>query len=179
MCPLLAFYAGSGTDHRGRRLDDILRRDDAWLEVTHDFIQWLFPLRERSGVLPSAPLVDDETARAFAADPGLRAALSRSFARMLAFYGLADDGARIGKGPNWGARTIDWFTRPTHNDLRITRILKSLCELGCADDARRFLAALEALAAAEADFGVSPTSVAYWRAAVPAGVGDRPAASHR
>lgn len=46
--------------------------------------------------------------------------------RMLRFYGLEARGPRIAKGRNWTARKSDWFTGPTHNSLRITRILKSL-----------------------------------------------------
>jgi hypothetical protein len=164
--PLLAFYAGEAPDHRGRYLADIVRRDDRWLEATHDYIQWLFPLREPSGVLPSAPLIDAEVAAAFATDERLRSALHASFVRMLAFYGLREAQRQIVKGENWDERKIDWFTRPTHNDLRITRILKCLGALGCGDDAQRLLAALVSLAQSERDFGVSAVSVAYWRDAV-------------
>src|SRR5690606_20976501 len=78
MKPLIAFYRGAGRDHRGRTLDEILRHDDDWLERTHDFVQWLFPLREPSGANPFAPLVDDEIRDAFDADAALRASLLAS-----------------------------------------------------------------------------------------------------
>ena len=45
---LITFYRGSGTDHAGRRIDEILSWDDAALESVHDYIQWLFPLDEPS-----------------------------------------------------------------------------------------------------------------------------------
>jgi hypothetical protein len=163
---LLAFYAGSGTDHRGRSRRDILRRDDAWLEATHDYVQWLFPLSEPSGVLPSAPLVDAEVAAAFAADDSLRNALAESYRRMLAFYGLAERDGSLGKGPNWSQRKGDWFTRPTHNNLRITRILKCLCALGLRAQAERLAACLDALRASEPDCGVGASAFEYWHAAV-------------
>ena len=54
---LLNFYLGGAPDDRGRTLAEILRQDDAWLESTHDFVQWLFPLDRPSGVNPSAPLL--------------------------------------------------------------------------------------------------------------------------
>jgi len=44
--PILAFYFGSHPDSEGRRLAEILRQDDLWLEQTHDYIQWLCPLAE-------------------------------------------------------------------------------------------------------------------------------------
>jgi len=169
---LVAFFRGTGTDHRGRGLDAILARDDAWLESTHDFVQWLFPLREPSGVLPQAPRLDAATEAAFAADAALRDALGRAFERMLRFYGFErrDDGS-IAPGPHWDARAPDWFRRSTHNDLRITRILRSLTLLGRADDARRFLAALAAERAARPDCGIGATAFAFWEDAVGRGSG--------
>ena len=171
---LLAFYAGSGPDHRGRYLRDIVRQDDRWLETTHDYVQWLFPLPEPSGVLPSAPTIDAEVAAAFAADEALRQTLRRSFLRMLSFYGLVVRGSSIAKGAHWEERKSDWFTGPTHNNLRITRILKCLCALGLQEDARRLAACLEALRTTEPDCGVGATAFDYWRGAV----GERPSAGH-
>ncbi len=164
---LLAFYRGESGDDRGRRLDAILAHDDAWLECTHDFIQWLFPLREPSRVTPEAPLIDAEVASAFAADPLLRQRLRASFDRMLGFYGLQwQAGGGIAPGSRWAAAKHNWFTRPTHNDLRVTRILKSCAALGLEAEACQLLDALERLTAQEPDCGVPTTSRAYWRAAL-------------
>ena len=69
MNPLLAFYLGSHPDDRGRMLDEILRQDDFWLEVTHDYVQWLFPLDEVSRANARAPLVDGPTRDHFRATP--------------------------------------------------------------------------------------------------------------
>src|SRR4051812_9992096 len=84
---IVAFYSGE-TDDQGRTLDEILRWSDDSLELTHDYIQWVFPTPMRSGVNPSAPLVTADTAAAFAKRPELRNGLARAFDRMLAFYGL-------------------------------------------------------------------------------------------
>lgn len=43
---LIAFYRGEGHDHKGRRLEDIWELPSFWLEHTHDYIQWLFPIPE-------------------------------------------------------------------------------------------------------------------------------------
>jgi len=163
---LLAFYAEAGPDHRGRYLRDIMRQDDWWLETTHDYVQWLFPLYEPSGVLPSAPLIDSETVAAFAADERLRQRLHASFLRMLSFYGLSERDGRIATGPNWAQRKAGWFTRPTHNSLRITRMLRSLCALGLRAEAERLEACLQALRTSEPDCGVGAEAFGYWRAAV-------------
>ncbi len=52
---VLAFYRGEAADARGRWWRDILAKSDEWLEATHDYIQWLFPLPERSAFNPDAP----------------------------------------------------------------------------------------------------------------------------
>lgn len=167
---LLAFYRGSGVDDRGRRLHEILAHDDRWLEATHDFIQWLFPLREPSGVTPDAPLIDAEVAQAFAHDDDLRERLRASFDRLLAFYGLRRSDGRIEPSPQWPARRGNWFIRPTHNNLRITRILKSCVALGLRDEASQLLDALERLCADKAVCGVGETALAYWREALTGGL---------
>ena len=64
--PIVVFYSG-GTDGNGRTLREILGWSDATLEGVHDYIQWVFPTRQPSGVNPFAPLVTAETVRAFAA----------------------------------------------------------------------------------------------------------------
>ena len=52
---LVAFLEGSGTDSQGRRLSDVLQFDDDEIDHTHDFIQWMFPLKEASSSNFSVP----------------------------------------------------------------------------------------------------------------------------
>ncbi|MBA2350727.1 MAG: opioid growth factor receptor-related protein [Burkholderiales bacterium] len=163
---LLAFYSGSHPDDRGRLLADIVRQDDPWLEVTHDYIQWLFPLRETSRVVPSAPVIDREVVAAFRGDDLLQSHLRASFLRMLAFFGLSRRNGAIVKGSNWAERKHNWFTQGTHNNLRITRILKSLSTLGLRQDAEDFLACLEELRDSERDCGIDEIAYRYWRFAL-------------
>lgn len=126
----------------------MLRFDDASLEYTHDFIQWLFPLRERSGANPSAPLLDDATVAAFHTRPELRVALRRSYERMLAFY-------KAGHG---------WLTPGNHNHLRLTRMLISLRTLGLEDEARALYRYVTGLAAQRG--GVTRDTLRYWHDAM-------------
>jgi hypothetical protein len=153
---------------RGRTLDDILAWDDARLEQVHDFIQWLFPLPERSGFNPDAPLLTAEDRAAFAADEGLRERVRGALRRMLRFYGfeLAEDGGPVVRpGERWAERTASWVTPGDHNFLRISRILRSCSLLGLAAEAAAFLEALEALAEARRPV-VGPVTLSYWRRAV-------------
>jgi hypothetical protein len=166
MNTLLAFYYGGAPDDRGRLLAEITRQDDLWLEVTHDYVQWLFPLREMSRVTPWAPVVDNEVLAAFLDDELLRTHLMVSFLRMLSFYGLAQKDGRIVKGENWEERKDNWFTQGTHNDLRITRIIKCLTLLGLRPVAEQFHATLVGLRESESDCGIGETAFRYWLAAL-------------
>jgi len=162
---LVAFHLGMRRDDRGRLLADLLRADDDWLESTHDFIQWMFPLPEPSSVNPRAPLAGPDVCAAFREDPLLRAHLRASLLRMLRFYGLefGEDG-RVRRAPNWSQRN-GWFRRGGHNDLRITRILRSATLLGLGAEARALLDCLERLREEE-PCGVNARAFDYWRAAV-------------
>lgn len=85
---LISFYEESGTDSRGRHLADILRWGVNKLESSHDYIQTLFPLPERSGVNDRAPIIDRRVFEAFRAREDLRDRLRAAFKKMLWFYGF-------------------------------------------------------------------------------------------
>jgi hypothetical protein len=132
---IVAFYSG-GPDSAGRTLEAILAYDDDRLEAIHDYVQWLFPTRQPSGVNPFAPLVTAETVRAFQQDLVLRDRLRQSFVRMLRFYGLRwlDGRVEINRQA-FPARARVWLTPGNHNHLRLTRILECLSTLGLRTEA--------------------------------------------
>ncbi len=47
-------------DAKGRMLSDLWNKRDLFLEFSHDYIQWMFPLNERSKHHTKAPVLDDE-----------------------------------------------------------------------------------------------------------------------
>ncbi len=165
---VLAFYQG-GTDHRGRTLQRILAEPDAWLEATHDYIQWVFPLPERSPYNPAAPVLTHADIAAFDAGPELRGRLLDGFRRLLGFYGFAVAGEpdRFAVVPDdrRDPRTMHWVTPHNHNFLRISRILRCLHLLGCPQAGRAFLAVLESLARSQDGAAIGAVTLAYWRAA--------------
>jgi hypothetical protein len=162
---LLGFYSGTGSDDRGRRLEDIWRFSHAELEVIHDFIQWLFPLAERSAYNPGAPVLDDATIERFATGATLRRNVERSLDVMLDFYGFARDGDRIDQAPSFAERSANWLTPGNHNFLRLTRMLKSLTVLGLAPHARELLDRLEELYATH-ERVIGQRTMSFWRQAV-------------
>jgi hypothetical protein len=159
--PIIAFHSGTGRDGEGRRLTEIQAWDDRRLEAVHDFIQWLFPLPERSAFNAAAPILTGNDIDAFNASGELKASLAASFDRMLRFYGFRRVGARIEPAANFAARAAEWLTPGNHNLLRVTRILRSLTLLGLPEAARAFLDALEQLDPVRRHrLGNSPD---YWR----------------
>lgn len=164
---LLRFYRHAGTDPRGRTLRGIRAFGTDRLESTHDFIQWLFPLPEASGANPLAPVLTAADIETFAADAALREELLRSLDVMLRFYGLERSGqaaaTRVSRGADYAARSRDWLGRP-HNFLRVSRILRSLALLGCADEAGALLRCLEDVHRENAG-AIGEDTLGYWRRA--------------
>lgn len=165
---LVDFYSGTGRDFAGRSIDDIWRMSLDELEYTHDYIQWLFPLRERSGVQPDAPVLDDAIIAAFAA-ANLHERIERSARVMARFYGFEiseDVGAfTLRWSGDFDERRRTWLTRGNHNFLRLTRIMKSLATLGHGALAVAWLAALESIFTENSDV-IGRTTLDYWRGAV-------------
>ncbi len=147
--PIYAFLRGTGRDGRGRRLADVLAFDDARIEAVHDFIQWLFPLAERSRAVPGAPVLGEAEAAAIRGDPQAQAGLRAGLQRMARFY----------------AGTEGWLTGHDHNHLRITRIIAAARDLLGPGDAAAFHAGIMARVTA-AGGAVNRDSLRYWRAAL-------------
>jgi hypothetical protein len=168
---IVGFYEGVAPDDRGRFLSDILRFDDDQLERVHDFIQWLFPLPERSGANPSAPILDGAAIAEFHTRPELRSALRRSLDRMLVFYGLMWSGERIVRSPSFNARSRNWLHVENHNHLRLTRMLRSLFVLGEVQTARALFEALADIDERERRSRrarISRRTFQFWRSAIEA-----------
>lgn len=169
--PLLQFYRGTGTDHRGRTLADLQAQDLDALEFHHDYIQWLFPLPEPSFANAHAPLLRPGDIAAFRGDAALRERLLDSLRVMLRFYGLrlAETAAapEIGFAEDFSARARNWLTPYNHNFLRLSRILRALALLGCGPYAQALLQRLEEIFSAHAAV-IGNTTLTYWRGAAQA-----------
>ncbi|XP_047437806.1 opioid growth factor receptor-like [Mugil cephalus] len=101
------------------------------LEYVHTFIQWLFPLQE-PGMNYEASILTKEEIRDFIANPTAMQNLLKSYKLMLDFYGieLCDEATgEVRRASNWKER-FNNLNSHTHNNLRITRILKCLGTLG-------------------------------------------------
>ncbi|XP_013988814.2 opioid growth factor receptor [Salmo salar] len=101
------------------------------LERVHSYIQWLFPLQE-PGMNNQAKELTIKEIEAFLQDETAKKRLVKSYKLMLDFYGIQlsnETTGNVRRANNWYKR-FDNLNRNTHNNLRITRILKCLGTLG-------------------------------------------------
>jgi hypothetical protein len=112
---ILSFFEG-GRDLLGRSHAEILALDDGALEARHDYIQWLFPLTEASRAVPGSPVLTEDDVAQLRESATAQQRMGDAAARMRLFY----------------ERTSDWLAPFDHNQLRITRIIRSL-RLICGD----------------------------------------------
>ena len=142
---LVAFLEGSGTDSRSRRLVELLQFDDDEIEYTHDFIQWMFPLKEASGSNFSAPNLRASDVDVIRSSAECQQNLETSASWILAFFKRSEEVAQ--------------FTN--HNHLRVTRIIKSLRLLHSDQFADQFKQAVLAMIQ-EKGARINPITLAFW-----------------
>lgn len=143
---LIAFLRGTGPDSQGRLHADILNFSDEELEEVHDYIQWLFPLREKSIAVPGSPVLESEAmVELLRSDTEVRGHIMQALEWMKRFY----------------AENDHWLEQGNHNHLRITRILKSVCLLGLRREAIDFYDFI--LRRVESVQPVTQESLNYWQ----------------
>jgi len=142
---LVSFYRGQTGDHQGRSLVELQAMSLEAMEASHDSVQWLFPLREKSRFNPLAPTPDPDHVAEFRTDVALRNQLLKSWHGFLAFYGLRGDDQGVCLAVDFPARKKVWLKTGNHNHLRISRILRSLTLLGLESQAQSMLKCLESL----------------------------------
>ncbi|KAL4648942.1 opioid growth factor receptor-like protein 1 [Arapaima gigas] len=101
------------------------------LERVHSYIQWLFPLRE-PGLNHYAVELTQREIEEFHRSSEAKRRLVESYELMLDFYGIKlidKETGEVQRAKNWQERFSN-LNKNTHNNLRITRILKCLGELG-------------------------------------------------
>lgn len=162
--PLIAFYLSSGTDRAGRSHGDIVSFSDEMLEKDHTYIQWLFPLFEKSQFNPDAPTLDGEVVSAFLLNKDMQTAFLASYCRMMAFYRLVS----YSVSRNWRkTEALDkkpwWLRKGDHNFRRLTRIMTSLRILGFATESQSLFDCLRGLYEANKDC-IGQETFDFWQA---------------
>lgn len=167
---IVAFYLGDRSDSEGRMIEDMWLWDYRKLEYTHDYIQWLFPLKQKSGFNRNAPVLNEQIIQAFNTNEQLRMRLLKSLKLMLGFYGLQCNEAgsadiEITKSDEYPERKTNWINLRNHNYLRLTRILTSLKLLGLGKYALALYKCLEQIYSEESK-SIGSETYSYWKKAV-------------
>jgi hypothetical protein len=143
MSDILKFYRVATAAPCGESLFYILNTaDDEWLERTHNYIQWLFPVPEPSQAVPGSPVLTAEDIEAFKSDVALRIRAFAALYRMVWFY----------------ASGFGWISPRNHNYLRITRIIRFFVLIGESGLAEWFHRTMVQLGEGEID----STTLWYW-----------------
>ena len=117
------FLKGLEPDDQGRLIHQIWNFSDIEIERTHDFIQRLFPLNELSPLsLNKFYIKNPALIERIRIDPTIANNLIASKNFFLGFL----------------SRNDQWQRHHNHNQLRITRIIKSLMLLVSRDEAESF-----------------------------------------
>jgi hypothetical protein len=146
---LVEFFTQGGMDNKGRTLRDILSQSDEWLEATHDWVQWVFPIPEPSRFNKGAPIVGAEDYRAIRKSD----IIDQAVERFTKFLKLREAGKP------------DWFVLHNHNAMRASRCLRFLDLMPTSADALKachIRIALRSLAVRFPD-QVNDDTLHYWR----------------
>ncbi len=163
MSPLLRFLSNQIPDINGRFLRDIWEFDHSKLEYTHNFIQWIFPLDVRSKYHIS-PILTAQDRLHFSQSDLLKANQQKSLDVMLDFWGMKRDGLHIVEKDILTKRQYPWLKPYDHNQLRMTRAMRSLMLCNQPELAE---ALQQALLEISAKYGnISPKSLEYWHNAL-------------
>jgi hypothetical protein len=142
---LMSFLSGETPDFAGRYLADIWEFDDDQVEATHDFIQLVFPLLEPSRSSFHGVHLSQEEVDVIKKLPHITRNLKNSAHWFLGF---------LKRNPAWKGRF-------NHNQLRITRAIRSLRVLVSDHEADKFRSEIMELVGAN-DL-INEEALEYWR----------------
>ena len=148
---LTNFLSGSGTDHAHRSYQDVLDQDDQWLEYTHDWIQWCFPLFEPSQAVMNAPVLE-----------------SSNEVEVIRTCSSCQENMRLGliRYAEFLRDNDNWLRYHDHNHLRITRVIKSVRMLMSEEQAREFYSYVINNVENRTGDKLSSVSSRYWKLAL-------------
>ena len=162
---LIRFLEWEGKDNKNRTIETIWLYSDKELEKVHDYIQWIFPLKEVSRANPSCPVLTDEMIQYIRSSEQIQQNMVASFRRMCLFYGMEyrpeENKVHIVKLEKDMKRV--WLKPFNHNFKRISRIIGSLTLCGRKDLAQQFYEKVDLVTS-----GVfyCDSSRSFWKAAL-------------
>lgn len=164
MSKIASFFLGETPDAFGRYFDSFLEYSPFWLEHDHKYIQLLFPIDSGTKFNRHAPLVTDEDRAQFAGSATLQKRHLQALDLLLGFWGLIRHGEQVSSNKPLSPADHVWLKRQDHNQLRITRAIRSLSLLGNHAVATSLAECV--IAAGQQFDSVSDTTLEFWRSAL-------------
>ena len=141
------FLTNTESDYKDRFLIDIWNFSDEDIEHTHDFIQLLFPLNEKSEfVFHDYYLKTNSAVISIKSNDLAKNNIIKSSKWFLSFL----------------ERNSHWKRRHDHNYLRITRIIKSLRLLVSDQEANKFYKSFMLLIDENLKLKINPITLSFW-----------------
>tara|TARA_B100001964_G_scaffold121302_1_gene134692 strand:+ start:283 stop:723 length:441 start_codon:yes stop_codon:yes gene_type:complete len=142
---ILDFLSGEQPDIYNRYLENIWKMSDEDIESVHNFIQWIFPLNERSGANPEAPILTHQDIVRIKQSEISQQNIKKSSDWFLDFL----------------TRNSYWICQSNHNHLRITRAIKSLRLIHSDEEAESFKKNIMNLIQSNEN-KINPISLEFW-----------------
>ena len=142
---VLDFLSGEQPDIYNRYLEDIWKMSDGDIESVHNFIQWTFPLNERSGAVPNSPILTQQAIIDIKKSEIAKQNIKKSADWFLDFL----------------TRNSYWICQSNHNHLRITRVIKSLRLIHSDEEAESFKKNIMNLIQSNEN-KINPISLEFW-----------------
>lgn len=178
---LLKFYRGEIANIFGVTLADMQKFSFDDKESKHDYIQWMWPLKDPSTIQEAAKgpalqckekaekdkwVLDAAFIKTLQGDATVVSNARKSFASMLNFYGLEFDGTNVKKAKNYAERSTNWLNPGDHNHYRLSRMLESLQIFGLKKEAAALFACLKEIAS-ECPDEITVDTVKNWCSKTP------------
>lgn len=169
----IKFLTGTGTDSKGRTIQDYLQFSPERWEECHDHIQWAFPTDIPSAFNPNAPIINQERMIElvyFSGDYSKPNSIHSNIKALLTAY-------LNSVGFNWDEndyKVVNFpvdisknniFTPNNHNFRRLTRIIRCLSMFRLTDDLinlKQYLFDEGMKAAAKHSCPIHPLTIWHW-----------------
>lgn len=159
---LRAFLRGEEATSSGFMLKEVLQFDETEWDLHHDFIQWQFPTTKPSSFNRTAPVLTPKLAQELQADESVQHWLGQSLKHATRHLGVPLSQDHQNPSQLDPLKLING-----HRQLRISRILRSLTELGRQDLSRHLFGVVRYTP------GVSPFVLKVWRECLEPSSGSR------
>jgi hypothetical protein len=152
MTTTVKMFCEGAADERGRTLASLRDVSDQEFEASHDFIQTMFPLMEKSMHHKDSPVLTDDDVKQLIASRSAVSEMALNLIRLGDFLGVSP-------GRYDEAKQAWWCNDGNHNLLRVTRVIRSIRLFGSEVVSKQFCNIVTDIATKR---GVNETTKQFW-----------------